>query len=100
MAIKHTAVSYYGFNYVEHAEKDFIEMKEHGCDTVILAITEFDMDFWFPNIEFYSDYYTKTELTAMIDAFEKNANFAGLKYLNSKKTSTVSSVINSWRTKL
>ena len=30
MAIKHTAVSYYGFNYVEHAEKDFIEMKEHS----------------------------------------------------------------------
>ena len=26
MAIKHTAVSYYGFNYAEHAEKDFIEM--------------------------------------------------------------------------
>jgi len=50
MAIKHTAVSYYGLNYVEHAQKDFNEMKEHGCDTVILAITEFDMDFWFPNI--------------------------------------------------
>lgn len=50
MAIKHTSVSYYGFNYVEHAEKDFIEMKEHGFDTVILAITEFDMDFWFPNL--------------------------------------------------
>ena len=50
MAIKHTAVSYYGLNYVEHAEKDFQEMIEHGCDTVILAITEFDMDFWFPNI--------------------------------------------------
>ena len=35
MAIKHTAVSYYGFNYVEHAEKDFIEMKVrygHSCD--------------------------------------------------------------------
>ena len=50
MAIKHTAVSYYGLNYVEHARADFLEMKEHGCDTVILAITEFDMDFWFPNI--------------------------------------------------
>ena len=47
---KHTAVSYYGMNYAEHAEKDFIEMKEHGCDTVILALTEFDIDFWFPNI--------------------------------------------------
>lgn len=50
MSIKHTAVSYYGWNYVEHAEKDFQEMVEHGCDTVILAITEFDMDFWFPNL--------------------------------------------------
>lgn len=37
-------------NYVEHAEKDFQEMLDHGCDTVILALTEFDMDFWFPNI--------------------------------------------------
>lgn len=50
MAIKHTSVSYYGFNYVEHAEKDFQEMIEHGVDTVVLAITEFDMDFWFPSI--------------------------------------------------
>lgn len=50
MSIKHTAISYYGFNYVEHAEKDFREMIDHGVDTVLLAITEFDMDFWFPNI--------------------------------------------------
>ncbi len=50
MAIKHTAISYYGLNYVEHVERDFREMLNHGCDTVILAITEFDMEFWFPNI--------------------------------------------------
>lgn len=37
MAVKHTAVSYYGLNYVEHAQKDFAEVLEHGCDTVILA---------------------------------------------------------------
>ena len=30
MSIKHTAVSYYGLNYVEHAEADFLEMKEHS----------------------------------------------------------------------
>ena len=30
MAIKHTAISYYGWNYVEHARQDFMEMKEHG----------------------------------------------------------------------
>lgn len=50
MAITQTAVSYYGFNYVEHAENDFKEMVNHGCTTVVLAITEFDMDFWFPSI--------------------------------------------------
>ena len=50
MAIKHTAISYYGLNYVEHAEQDFKEILEHGCDTVILSMTEFDMDFLFPNI--------------------------------------------------
>ena len=51
MAITQTAISYYGLNYVEHAERDFREMLDHGCNTVILAVTEFDMDFWFPNIK-------------------------------------------------
>ena len=50
MAITQTAVSYYGLNYVEHAEKDFAEMLAHGCSAVILAVTEFDFDFWRPNI--------------------------------------------------
>ena len=50
MAITQTAVSYYGLNYVEHAETDFKEMAAHGCTTVILAVTEFDFDFWRPNI--------------------------------------------------
>lgn len=48
--ITQTAISYYGLNYVEHAKEDFQEMIDHGCNTVILAITEFDVDFWFPNI--------------------------------------------------
>lgn len=50
MAIRQTAVSYYGLGYAEHAAADFREMREHGCTTVILAIQEFEMDFWFPNL--------------------------------------------------
>lgn len=50
MAIKQTAVSYYGLNYREHAEQDFKEMADHGCTAVVLAITEFEMDFWLPSI--------------------------------------------------
>ena len=50
MAIEQTGISYYGLNYVEHAEADFSEMKAHGVTQVILAVTEFDFDFWRPNI--------------------------------------------------
>ena len=43
-------MSYYGISYPEHAEKDFKEMVQHNCNAVILALSEFDIDFWFPNI--------------------------------------------------
>lgn len=75
--IKHTAVSYYGINYVEHAEKDFIEMKEHGCDTVILAITEFDMDFWFPNINNIVKAAHKLGLRVLADTWGIGKYFGG-----------------------
>lgn len=50
MAVTETGVSYYGLSYVEHAKRDFQEMIDHNCNAVILALTEFDIDFWFPNI--------------------------------------------------
>src|SRR6185312_7428970 len=50
MNVKETGVSYYGLSYPEHAARDFSEMIEHNCNAVILALSEFDIDFWFPNI--------------------------------------------------
>jgi hypothetical protein len=50
MGVKETGVSYYGISYPEHAEKDFKEMIQHNCNAVVLALSEFDIDFWFPNI--------------------------------------------------
>jgi hypothetical protein len=50
MNVKETGVSYYGISYPEHAEKDFREMIWHNCNAVVLALSEFDIDFWFPNI--------------------------------------------------
>ncbi len=50
MSVKETGVSYYGLSYPEHAERDFREMIDHNCNAVILALSEFDIDFWFPNI--------------------------------------------------
>lgn len=51
MSVKETGVSYYGLSYPEHARRDFQEMLDHNCTSVILALSEFDIDFWFPNIQ-------------------------------------------------
>ncbi len=77
MGIKHTAVSYYGLNYVEHARSDFEEIKAHGCDTVILAITEFDMDFWFPNINSIVKAAHETGLRCLADLWGIGKYFGG-----------------------
>ena len=77
MAIKHTAISYYGLNYVEHAVADFQEMKAHGCDTVILAITEFDMDFWFPNINQITKAAHEMGLRVLADLWGVGKYFGG-----------------------
>lgn len=77
MAITQTGISYYGLNYVEHAEKDFKEMVEHGCTTVILAITEFDIDFWFPSINSIIKKAHDIGLKVLIDLWGIGKYFGG-----------------------
>lgn len=50
MGVKETGVSYYGISYPEHARADFEEIRKHNCTAVLLALSEFDIAFWFPNI--------------------------------------------------
>ncbi len=77
MSIKHTAISFYGLGYVEDAQRHFQEMKEHGCDTVILAVTEFDMDFWFPNINSIVKCAHKLGLRCIADPWGIGKYFGG-----------------------
>jgi hypothetical protein len=50
MVVKETGVSLYGLTYPEHARDHFNEMIKHNCNAVLLAIMEFDLEFWYPNI--------------------------------------------------
>ncbi len=77
MAIEQTAISYYGLGYVEHNRKDFKEMKEHGCTTVILAITEFDNDFWFPSIDKIIEAAHEEGLKVLLDPWGIGKYFGG-----------------------
>lgn len=89
MAIKHTMVSYYGLNYVEHAEADFREMLDHGVDTVLLAITEFDMDFWFPNINAIVKKAHEMGLRVIADTWGIGKFFGGEQVSCSCKTTSI-----------
>lgn len=77
MPITRTATSYYGLTYVEHAERDFREMIDHGCTTVILAVTEFDVDFWYPNIPRIVEAAKKLGLHVLIDPWGIGKYFGG-----------------------
>lgn len=77
MPITHTATSYYGLNYVEHARVDFQEMREHGCTTVILAVTEFDVDFWYPSIPRIVEAAKQAGLRVIIDPWGIGKYFGG-----------------------
>ncbi len=50
MTVKETGVSLYGLTYPEHAEDHFREMIAHNCNAVLLAIMEFDLEFWYPSL--------------------------------------------------
>ncbi len=75
--ITQTAISYYGLSYVEHAERDFQEMLDHGCNTVILAMTEFDFDFWLPNLAKIVDKAHEMGLKVLCDTWGIGKYFGG-----------------------
>lgn len=77
MSIKETSISYYGLGYAEYAEKDFIEMKEHGCTTVVLAVTEFDYDFRLAYISEIVAAAHKVGLRVLIDTWGVGKYFGG-----------------------
>jgi len=48
--IPECGVSYYGVKYPDRAVQDFDEMLDHGCNAVLLAVSEFDWWFWRRNV--------------------------------------------------
>ena len=77
MPVKETGVSYYGLNYVEHAKRDFQEMLDHNCTAVLLALSEFDIDFWFPNIKAVAQTAKEMGLTVYLDTWGIGKWFGG-----------------------
>ena len=77
MAIRQTAVSYYGLDHAGHAWLDFKEMLDHGCTAAILAVTEFYFDFWRPDISKIADKAHEFGLKVLIAPWDNGENSCG-----------------------
>ncbi|HVA97706.1 MAG TPA: hypothetical protein VNG53_02335 [Bacteroidia bacterium] len=77
MPVSETGVSYYGISYVEHAKKDFEEMRKYNCNAVLLALTEFDLFFWKPNISKIVDVAKKAGLKVYLNTWGIGKFFGG-----------------------
>jgi hypothetical protein len=69
MAVTETGVSYYGLSYADHARRDFREMIDHHCTAVLLALSEFDIDFWRPSIREAAQAAREMGLTVYLDTW-------------------------------
>ncbi|MBN2291241.1 MAG: hypothetical protein JXM70_02385 [Pirellulales bacterium] len=77
MAVTETGVSYYGISYVEHARRDFQEMIDHNCTAVLLALSEFDLDFRKPAIKEIAQAGREMGLTVYLDTWGIGKWFGG-----------------------
>ncbi len=77
MVVKETGVSLYGLTYPEHAEDHFREMLEHNCNAVLLAIMEFDLEFWYPSLVEIIKRAKRMGLTVYLDLWGIGKFFGG-----------------------
>lgn len=77
MAITETGVSYYGLGNPDHARRDFQDMIAHNCTAVILALSEFDIDFWYPSIIETTRAAKEMGLTVYLDTWGIGKWFGG-----------------------
>jgi hypothetical protein len=77
MSVRETSVSYYGLGRPDHAGRDFEEISSHGCTTVILAVTEFEFDFWRPSLPLTVAAAKKAGLKVLLDPWGIGKYFGG-----------------------
>ncbi|MHA1270597.1 MAG: hypothetical protein ACTSPY_12465 [Candidatus Helarchaeota archaeon] len=48
--VKELGVAYYGNVFPDHAREDIQEMADHGCNSILIAMSEYDWEVWRKNI--------------------------------------------------
>ena len=75
--IPERGVSYYGVAYPDRAAADYAEMVDHGCNAVLLAVSEFDWWFWRKNVIRLIDAAKDHDLRVYVDLWGWGKTLAG-----------------------
>jgi len=75
--IPERGVSYYGVMYPDRAGLDLDEMLDHGCNAVLLAVSEFDWWFWRRNVAGIVDAAHERGMRVYVDLWGWGKTLAG-----------------------
>jgi hypothetical protein len=70
-------VSYYGSHFPEHIEKDILEIKSLNCDHIVLAASEFDIEFYTGSVKSSIELAHKHGLKVFLDLWAYGGTFGG-----------------------
>ncbi|MDP3989994.1 MAG: family 10 glycosylhydrolase [archaeon] len=70
-------ISYYGSHFPEHIQADFKEIKEQGCDYVVLAASEYDIEFYQGSLKTMVEQAHSKGLKVFIDLWAFGGAFGG-----------------------
>ena len=75
--IPERGVSYYGVTYPDRAVEDYSEMADHGCNAVLMAVSEFDWWFWRKNVAKLVDAAKERGFKVYVDLWGCGKTLAG-----------------------
>jgi hypothetical protein len=75
--VRELGVSYYGFHYPDRAEEDFLEIIDYNCNAVLLAVSEYDYQVWYPNVVKIAGIARNLGLTVYVNPWAFGKVFGG-----------------------
>ncbi len=75
--VRELGVSYYGFHYPDRAEEDFLEIIDYNCNAVLLAVSEYDYQVWYPNVVKIAEMARNLGLTVYVNPWAFGKVFGG-----------------------
>ena len=70
-------ISYYGSHFPKHIEEDILEIKENNCNYIVIAASEFDLEFYTGAVKDTVNIAHRHGLKVFLDLWAYGGTFGG-----------------------